>query len=295
MRGTSVDQCCLRGQVLRWVGLLCCTLLVACGPVEQLGSALQPTSLPLPTLMPTGTAALPPTSTPTGPQDSGWLPAAPGVELRRISVLVADQLALITVVRLDPQQVRFAVGYRPEDPPTLSAWADETGALAVLNGGFFDTNNETVSLIIRSGQLVGESYVGRGGMFAVAADGRILLRALSDTPYDPNEALVEALQGWPLLVRPGGVRAYSYEDGQRARRSAIALDRSGHVLLIATATSSFTLAELSSWLSAADLDIEAAFNLDGGASTGLLLRSNRLSERVEAFVTLPIVLLVLPR
>ena len=295
MRGTSIDLRWLREQALRWMGLLCCSMLVACGPVEQLGGALQPTSLPLPTLMPTQTAAPPPTPTPTGPQDSGWLPAARGVELRRISVIVADQQAQITVVRLDPQHVRFAVGYRPENSPTLSAWADETGALAVLNGGFFDANNETVSLIVQSGRVVGKSYVGRGGMFAVTADGRILLRALSDTPYDPNEALVEALQGWPLLVRPGGVRAYSHEDGQRARRSAIALDRSGHVLLIAVPTSSFTLAELSNWLSAADLDIEAAFNLDGGASTGLLLRSSLLPERIEAFVTLPIVLIALPR
>jgi uncharacterized protein YigE (DUF2233 family) len=210
-------------------------------------------------------------------------------------VAVAGLQAPVSLVRLDPELVRFVVGYQPETPPTLSEWAVAADALAVINGGFFDAHGQTVALLVRDGQAIGTSYLGRGGMFAVTPDGSVALRALSDRPYDPGEPLAEALQGWPLLVRPGGVAAYSYEDGQRARRSAVALDRAGRVLFIASSGSTFTLAEFSAWLSSAELELDAAVNLDGGSSTGLLLRSAVVGERIEPFVALPMVLMALPR
>jgi hypothetical protein len=279
---------------MRWMIALLCLLLAACGAAERSGAVLPPpTGAPLPTLMPPPSAA-PPGAT-VVPEDSGWLPSAPGVELRRLRVAVGDMQAPVSVVRLDPQAVHFSVGYQPAAPPTLSEWVVTEGALALINGGFFDEAGETVALLIQAGQPIGESYVGRGGMFAVSPAGEVSLRALADTPFDPEEPLAEALQGWPLLVRPGGAQAYSYEDGARARRSAVALDRSGRVLFIACPTSAFTLAELSAWLAAADLDVDAAVNLDGGSSTGLLLRSAAAPERVEPFVALPIVLMALPK
>ncbi|NTU80397.1 MAG: phosphodiester glycosidase family protein, partial [Chloroflexales bacterium] len=169
------------------------------------------------------------------------------------------------------------------------------GALAVINGGFFDEAGRTVALLAHEGQTIGTSYEGRGGMFAVEPDGVVTLRALADAPYSPDEPLAEALQGWPMLVRPGGEAAYTYEDGERDRRSALAVDQSGHVLLIAAPTAAFTLAELSAWLATSDLAIDAAVNLDGGSSTGLLLLSATNPERIEAFAPLPIVLMALPR
>lgn len=275
--------------------LLIILVLAACapGPTASGPAPATSTPMPLPTLMPTPTGAPAPPLGPTlAAPDSGWLAAAPGAELRRLNLALAGQQAPITIVRLDPAYVRFSVGYSPDQPPPLAAWAADSGALAVINGGFFDEAGRTVALLVHNGEAVGASYEGRGGMFAVASDGTLSLRSLADTPYDPAEALAEALQGWPMLVRPGGGAAYSYEDGQRDRRSALGLDRSGRVLLIAAPTAAFTLAELSSWLAASDLELASAVNLDGGASTGLLLVSAAHPERIDAFTTLPIVLLV---
>jgi uncharacterized protein YigE (DUF2233 family) len=245
--------------------------------------------------MPTPTGP-PPAAPSESPADSGWLDAAPGAELRRMRVdLGAGIAAQVRVVRLDPALIRFQVGYAPESPRSLAVWAGGSGALAVINGGFFDEQNRTVSLLVAGGQAVGESYAGRGGMFSVSPDGAVRLRGLADAPYDPTEPLAEALQGWPLLVQPGGAAAYSFADSERARRSALAIDRSGRVLLIACPSASFTLAGLATWLAGSDLEIDAAVNLDGGSSTGLLLAGAGASERVEPFVPLPIVLLALPK
>jgi exopolysaccharide biosynthesis protein len=227
--------------------------------------------------------------------DAGWRAAGPGIEARRIRHSLETGTATITVVRIDPQQVRFHVGYTPEQPRTLSLWQAETGALAAINGGFFDVNNRSTALVISAWVASGESYQGRGGMFAVDAAGAVSLRYLAEQPYDPNEALVEAIQSWPMLISPGGVLAYTSEGGEQARRSVIARDRAGRVLLIACPTSTFTLRGIADWLLASDLEIDAALNLDGGSSTGLYLESGGEREQIDSFVLLPQVLLVLPK
>jgi hypothetical protein len=229
---------------------------------------------------------------PTPLPDTGWLPVAPGIELRRLRTPAAP--TQVSIVRIDPTQVRFRVGYRPGAPQSIERWADEAGALAVINGGFFDLNYTTTALLIRDGVAAGESYVGRGGMFSVSPAEAIRLRSLADTPFDPAEPIREAIQGWPLLLRPGNIATYSYEDGDRARRSVIATDQAGRVLLIALPQPTLTLAELSTWLANTDLALDVAVNLDGGSSTGLIVNGDQERERISPFIALPIVLLVLP-
>ncbi|RMD72480.1 MAG: phosphodiester glycosidase family protein, partial [Chloroflexi bacterium] len=112
-------------------------------------------------------------------------------------------------------------------------------------------------------------------------------------PYD-GTVFEQAIQGWPLLVRSDGTAAYTDEDGQRARRSAIALDDQGRVLLIVAPAASFSLAEWSRFLATADLDLTIAVNLDGGSSSGLMAQSDHGNIRIDSFVPLPFALLVLP-
>lgn len=279
--------------------LVLCALLVACaGDPVRPDQASEVPPLPLPTLMatPTGMPPTPPPAQPADrPVDTGWQAAAPGVELRELRVSVAGEEAPVSVVRLDPALVRLEVRYAPDAPLALAAWAGQAGAVAAINGGFFDEAGRTVALLVHAGQSVGESYVGRGGMFAVTPQGGVWLRGLADAPYSPDEPVAEAIQGWPMLVKGAGVAAYDSEDNERARRSAIALDAEGRVLLIAASSAAFTLPELAAWLAASDLGISAAMNLDGGSSTGLLVQSEAAPARIEPFVPLPIVLLALPR
>jgi exopolysaccharide biosynthesis protein len=206
----------------------------------------------------------------------------------------ANRTSEASVVRVDPALLRFRVAYAPDMPLTLQRWHEQNNALVTINGGFFDAQNRTTSLLISDGVVSGESYVGRGGLFAVDAAGAVTVRYLAEQPYDPAEAWLHALEGWPMLVRPGGVLAYTFEDAERARRSVLAIDQEGQILLIAVATPTLTLRELAEWLASSDLAIDAAINLDGGSSTGLLLAGPQQSERIDAFVPLPIVLMVLP-
>jgi uncharacterized protein YigE (DUF2233 family) len=129
-------------------------------------------------------------------------------------------------------------------------------------------------------------------MFSVDNQGP-RLRWLGQQPYDEAEHVKAGLQSFPMLVTPGGKLGYKDETGEKARRTVIAEDRDGRILFIISPSATFTLAEMSRYLTNSDLEIDAALNLDGGASTGLLLADP--AEGIPAFSELPLVLLVYPR
>ena len=79
-----------------------------------------------------------------------------------------------------------------------------------------------------------------------------------------------------------------------ARRTAIGQDGNGRILFIFAPWGSLTLHELSVFLATSDLDLQIAFNLDGGPSTGMLLAGETAVE-IPAFTLLPAVITVSPR
>jgi hypothetical protein len=274
--------------ILRLVALLLTLALGGCSP--QPSATADPTPTAADAVLAVPTAAAPAPAPAAEPPDSGWQAVSPGVEVRRLRAPgragVPD--AQITVARLDPAQARFRVGYSPGKPLALSEWLGGAHPLALVTGGFFSESFESTALVISGGAAAGESYEGRGGMFAVDRAGAITIRSLADQPYDPAEPIDEAVQGWPILIKPGGELAYTAADPELARRTVVALDRDGRVLLFACATSSLSLADTATWLAASDMQIDAALNLDGGKSTALFVEG---AANVEPFVRLPLVLI----
>ena len=198
----------------------------------------------------------------------------------------------LVIVRLDPAQVRLRVAYAPDRPRGLRGWFEARQPLVAINGSFFTPEYRATALLVSDGVASGASYEAFGGMLSVAPDGGVSLRALSDQPYNPAEPIKQALQSFPMLVFPGGTPATIEDDGRRARRSAVAIDRAGRLLLLVSPTSDFTLRGLADWLSQSDLDVDRALNLDGGSSTGLYMSDGALHEEIDSFGPLPIVLLV---
>jgi uncharacterized protein YigE (DUF2233 family) len=252
----------------------------------------------VPTLFPTSASAPAPTRSgatePDSSPDTGWIAGPSGIELRRLQVAAAPNQSPvdITILRIDPSRVRLRVRYAPDQPRMLRSWFDDTRPLAAINGGFFDEAYHATALLVSDSAVSGSSYAGFGGMLSVAPGGEVSIRALRDEPYDPGETLDQALQSFPMLVFPGGAPAAIDDDGQRARRSAVALDRAGRLLLIASPTSRLTLRAFADWLGASDLDVDRALNLDGGSSTGMFVSDGDLREEIDSFGPLPIVLLV---
>ena len=114
------------------------------------------------------------------------------------------------------------------------------------------------------------SYRDRGGTFLVREGAPEIITNRSQD-WSKMDSIEEAVQGFPMLVEDG-VRAYfAGGKGERTRRTMIGMDRRGRVLIMVAPFLGMSLADLSAYLPTTDLDISAAFNLDGGRSTMIAL------------------------
>jgi hypothetical protein len=276
--------------------ILCLTLLLVSGCSLLLPPPTPtPTPLPSPTSRPTWTPypTAVPTSTPE-PPDTGWQTVQPGVELRQVRVESGDVAERLTIVRLNSDSVRFRVHYDPIAPRSVSGWAERLRPLLVVNGGYFTPENETTGLLISDGRIWGTPYGEFAGMLAVTPDDGVSVRWLRDQPYDPGEPLKEALQSFPVLIKPGGVMGFpaDADDARPARRTVVAQDYQGRILIIVAPRGYLSLHELARYLAESDLDLDVALNLDGGYSTGLWLQADGLIANIDSLVPVPSVVSV---
>ncbi len=233
-------------------------------------------------------------STPTGTIDSPlnqWSQVAPGLEIRYEHWKSAGpDEDTVTISRFDLHYFHVGVGYQPSQPLSLANWQQQTGAVAVFNGGYFDLHNRATGLVISDGQSYGTSYPDFGGLLAVDAQGNVILRSLSRQPYDPTtEELQQATESSPMLVLDGK-RTQFHANASSSRRTVIALDTAGRLLFILSPGSTLTLDEMADVISASDLHLQTALNLDGGASTGMYIKTDTQNITIDSISTLPIVI-----
>jgi len=220
---------------------------------------------------------------------SWWQPLAPGLEH---GIYRPPGGAELHVVRIDPTRYRFRVHYHPGAPQTLDGWrAELDGAAAFVNASFFTSEHTILGVAVIDGVVYGRALVNQGGMFQVIGDA-VRVRSTRLEPYQSGEPLDQAVQAYPMLVVEGEALIAERTRNEQTRRTVVAQDRRGHILLLATAESGLTLNELASYLAHTDLDIDNALNLDGGSSTMLYLTPPGLS--VESRVPVPAVLAVYP-
>ncbi len=242
---------------------------------------------PIPNVSPTDTS---------GPMDlNKWVPVSTGVEVRKEDWKSPANEDTVTIVRMDPKQVKLSIGYEPDKPRTMNQWMQQEKATAIINGGYFDKENVATALIITEGHAYGQSYTDRGGLFAVDGVGAVTLRSLVNQPYDPNnDQFTAATESAPMLVLKGK-RTTFQADAAQNRRSIVAVDQQGRLLFIASPGRSFSIDEMADLLKQSDLNIDSALNLDGGSSTALYASGQNQQITIDAFTKLPIVIIAKAR
>lgn len=226
------------------------------------------------------------------PQMNIWYKGTPGVEVRYENwKSPGDNEDTITIVRFDLRYVKLSVAYQPSDPLLMSEWMQKEHATAIINGGYFDEQDNATALIVSDGQAFGSSYNRFGGMLSVDTHGSTTLRSLHDQPYDPNnDQLQQATQSSPMLILNGKATQFN-ANAASSRRSVVAMDKQGRLLFIASPNLAFSLGEFADLLAASDLSIDRALNLDGGASTGLYMKADNQQASIDSIAKLPIVII----
>ena len=221
-----------------------------------------------------------------------WRVLEPGLSWRTI-VPHGDELAQLNVLRIDPARFRFRAVYRAGEPLSLAGWqAQETNAIALINANFFDSQYRALGMVISDGQKHGVPYYDRGGTLLVSGDD-VSIRSFRQGYVNVDDAIDQAVQGFPMLVEAGKQVFFNESTGRRTRRSVIAEDGTGRILLLTTPLLGLSLADLSAYLPESGLDIRTAFNLDGGGSTMMFVKHNK--HKLQSFDAVPTILAVYHR
>jgi hypothetical protein len=165
-----------------------------------------------------------------------------------------------------------------------SAAANSAGAVAAINGGFFDGSGNSLCLIKIDGQLESVNSFGVRRSFGLTKQKQPLFEAVeSDWP-----AAWQAIGGHPNLLTDGVVDIWPWSDSSfytsKHPRTAIGLTANGTILFVTvdgrtSAGVGMTLPELAELL--LDLGATQAINLDGGGSTTMWVRDMSINGIVN--------------
>jgi len=274
---------------MRWRRLFIRTCLVCSMLVLAACQAVETVILQTATETPAGVATnLPARSMPS---EAEWQGIGEGLDWRLV-IPDDNPLAQMVAVRVDPAYTRFRVHYEPGEPRTLRAWRDALPeAQVIINANFFSPEFTVLGLLVSDTVVYGQSYTDRGGTFAVE-NGEVVMWSNLQRLY-AGEALEQAIQGFPMLVLEGSAAYTDQRFTQRSRRTVIAEDAAGQIVILATPALGLSLPDLSAFLAQSGLNLLTAINLDGGGSTMLYLAPT--GYFLPSLDAVPSVLAVYPR
>lgn len=261
---------------------------------------VRPTRTPLPTF--DGPTDMPPITAEAFDVNrltEGWQPVHPGMEAR-ISYLNVGNIAVeVQLMRIDPAQLDVVVHYDRNIAQPISDWhAMLPEAVMVVNSGFFERTRAPVGLVGLDGSTIGTSLIAHGGMLTVDGDSAFV-RSLAQVPYEDSESFDYAIQGRPMLVYPGGFPVSELEGlpEDATRRTAVGQDVEGRLIFVVIDFGAVTIFDFRDWLaeSSDQFGIHAAFNLDGGGSTGLSVQTDDYSILIDSQSRLYSAIAIYPR
>ena len=200
-----------------------------------------------------------------------------GVEHRRLVLIESEtgERATLDLTLLSTRSATLRVIDNPTGEDDLATAMPRENCLAGVNGGYFDSDDKPVGLLISDGMVVAPLRKARllSGVMVVS-DGRIQLLRVAE--YSAKRTATAALQCGPFLVDRGRP-VPGLNNTRPARRTFIVT--SGFDRAAIGLCSDATLAELGKILAtpgiAPDLKVERAFNLDGGSSSAFWFAGER--------------------
>lgn len=229
--------------------------------------------------------------------DAGvWKTIQNGVEFRKMTLersepgLSIDLKLLRFDTRLVVPRVLRSAQFRLKSA-NAKTFAEKSGALATINGSYFDTDGKPLAFLKVDSQAINARVAKNSlytGVFSVK-DQQPLISHRDD--FLPEQA-DEGLQCGPLLLLHGNVQAVTGVPSRASRRALIGLDQQQR-LVIAVGDSLFgglNWPELQELFSAALWQIQVAdlLNLDGGGSAQLYVKAGRFEELVAGTAEVPV-------
>jgi len=238
---------------------------------------------------------------PVRASDISWNATATGIEYSQVPINAENKRqGTLIIVRIDPAHAMFRVYYHEGHRKTIAGWARELpGAAIIVNANYFRGNGLPIGLVKIGGDLLNPAS-GRtdSGIFEMR-DEAISIHApipvSTATPSAP-QPYAESFEGHPFIITNGNPEVEYADDiaMTRARRTVLAQDDHGRILIIVASPIELTLPEMATWLKNSGLGIVTALNLDGGSSSQIHV-APAVYSALEYGASVPVVLAVYAR
>ncbi|MFA5995547.1 MAG: phosphodiester glycosidase family protein [Patescibacteria group bacterium] len=218
-----------------------------------------------------------------------WVTLTPDMQFKQLTLKNIDNSnELFNILKFSStvHPVRLAID--SEHPKTIKQWQLELNAVAVINAGYFDENNDPTTRHVIDKKNYGPALTGNTG-FAYTTNNKQWQIISTQT-----EVLTQAIwgvQAYPLLLNNNQI-AFAKGSDNIAQRTVIALDNQNQVYFITTEYGMLSLNQLADLLkNQTGLALQTALNLDGGTSTGLAINIEALTY-LEDSAPVPVVLYI---
>lgn len=245
-------------------------------------------STPSPTLTPTAS----PTPTPT-PTPAGWERIGEGVQVRQMYGTEGGRGGYAYALRLDPARIDVQLRYDRERPRKVSDWFAAEQPIAALNAGFFTQDYAPAGVWVIDDVAYGLGHQLMEAELRITGAGIYILR-LSERYKTDHTRTIAAVESYPLLIQSHQIPP-TLRDGSPAERLVVGIDGAGALVFVLVPSSTFSLHGLAEWLMRSDLNLEAALNLDGGSSAGMLVQTGDGVWGGDSGREVPGALIVLPK
>ncbi len=177
---------------------------------------------------------------------------------------------------------------------TMKRWGElDPAAVAIMNGGYFMDDGSPSGFVVRHGVRIGTAQFDADKSAIIDfTDGVRIVTATSS--LRDRSKYQTALQSYPVLMASGTPRVKS-DSGKVARRSIIGVDADGMVWMGVVPEAEISLYTLSQMLDQTKISWVDVVNVDGGPSTGLLVRSGKTAWLHETVFGVPFVVTATPR
>jgi hypothetical protein len=229
--------------------------------------------------------------------DSGsWKSVEKGVEFRKMALRRSEpghsidlKLLRFDTRRIVPRVLRSAQFQLKG--ANAKTFAEKSGAIATINGSYFDTDGKPLAFLKAGGQVINSRVVKTSfytGVFSVK-DQQPLISHRDDFL---SEQADEGLQSGPLLLRHGTSQAVTGASSRASRRALIGIDQERRLIIAATDNllGGLDWPELQEIFSAASWQIQVTdlLNLDGGGSAQLYVKAGNFVELVPGTSEVPV-------
>jgi uncharacterized protein YigE (DUF2233 family) len=203
------------------------------------------------------------------------LPASPGLQFAEVKMINAEgRTAKVHIVTFSPKSHSLAVIDDADGSKDLGSGAEQAGALAAVNGGYFHPDRAPLGLVVIGGTTTHKLERAKllSGLVVASSDS-VSLRRIAEFTMSPK--VKSALQAGPFLV-DGGKAVPGLNATRSAARTVVCTTSDGRAGILTCHYA--TLAETAQLLLTPGLlpeggKIVRALNLDGGSSTGLWVRN----------------------